>query len=141
MTDFAHSCKTTRVTRRRETELQLYTHTCGLLNVCNCCNHRLSKVAETDVYRKGQELRENLQERWETSDSPLVHKAEDIKERFFTQVRSLGRCDCLPLNHLWALAFDCCPLPVGSSLSGTAVVCMFDRGVVAGLLAWYKLAS
>lgn len=39
------------------------------------------------MVKKGQELRESLAEKWETSDSPLVHKVEDVKERFFTQVR------------------------------------------------------
>ena len=44
-------------------------------------------IADSAAFRKGAELRENLAEKWETSDHPLVHKVEDVKERLFAQAR------------------------------------------------------
>jgi hypothetical protein len=35
------------------------------------------------VVTKGQELAEDLRERWETSDSPVVHKIQDLNESIF----------------------------------------------------------
>lgn len=43
---------------------------------------RVTKLSEP-VVTKSQELAEDLQERWETSDSPVVHKIQDINDRVF----------------------------------------------------------
>lgn len=42
----------------------------------------ITKMSEP-VVTKSQELAEDLQERWETSDSPVVHKIQDINDRVF----------------------------------------------------------
>ncbi|GLC45459.1 hypothetical protein PLESTB_000316300 [Pleodorina starrii] len=42
------------------------------------------KVTDTAAYKKGQELVEDLKDKYETSDHPVVHKVEDIKSRMFT---------------------------------------------------------
>ncbi|XP_057544350.1 mitochondrial import inner membrane translocase subunit TIM44-2-like isoform X1 [Amaranthus tricolor] len=41
-----------------------------------------TKISEP-VVTKSQELAEDLQERWETSDSPVVHKIQDLNDRVF----------------------------------------------------------
>ncbi|XP_074276666.1 mitochondrial import inner membrane translocase subunit TIM44-2-like [Silene latifolia] len=43
---------------------------------------RVSKMSEP-VVTKSQELAEDLQERWDTSDSPAVHKIQDINDKVF----------------------------------------------------------
>lgn len=43
---------------------------------------RVTMMSEP-VVTKSQELAEDLQERWETSDSPVVHKIQDINDRVF----------------------------------------------------------
>ncbi|KMS96872.1 hypothetical protein BVRB_7g180750 [Beta vulgaris subsp. vulgaris] len=42
----------------------------------------VTKMSEP-VVTKSQELAEDLQERWETSDSPVVHKIQDLNDRVF----------------------------------------------------------
>ncbi|GAB4830525.1 hypothetical protein Ancab_020236 [Ancistrocladus abbreviatus] len=42
----------------------------------------VSKMSEP-VMTKSQELAEDIQERWETSDSPVVHKIQDLNEKVF----------------------------------------------------------
>ncbi|KAL2631447.1 hypothetical protein R1flu_016133 [Riccia fluitans] len=44
---------------------------------------RLTSVKEHPVVAKSQELAEDLRERWETSDSPVVHKIQDINDSLF----------------------------------------------------------
>ncbi|CAK9201934.1 unnamed protein product [Sphagnum troendelagicum] len=44
---------------------------------------QLKTVKELPVVTKGQELAEDLRERWETSDSPVVHKIQDLNESIF----------------------------------------------------------
>ncbi|KAI8463752.1 MAG: hypothetical protein J3K34DRAFT_136258 [Monoraphidium minutum] len=41
------------------------------------------KLTENPVVKKGQEIADDLRDRYETSDNPMVHKVEDIKERVF----------------------------------------------------------
>lgn len=43
---------------------------------------RFRKMSEPVVV-KGQELAEDMQERWETSDSPVVHKIQDLNDKVF----------------------------------------------------------
>ncbi|GAB2298346.1 hypothetical protein Dimus_032414 [Dionaea muscipula] len=43
---------------------------------------RVSKMSEP-VVTKSQELKEDMQERWETSDNPVVHKIQDLNEKVF----------------------------------------------------------
>ncbi|XP_021851476.1 mitochondrial import inner membrane translocase subunit TIM44-2-like isoform X5 [Spinacia oleracea] len=43
---------------------------------------RITKMGEP-VVTKSQELAEDLQERWETSDSPVIHKIQDINDKVF----------------------------------------------------------
>ncbi|KAK9706994.1 hypothetical protein RND81_07G166200 [Saponaria officinalis] len=43
---------------------------------------RVSKMSEP-VVTKSHEFKEDLQERWETSDSPVVHKIQDINDKVF----------------------------------------------------------
>ncbi|KXZ52540.1 hypothetical protein GPECTOR_9g584 [Gonium pectorale] len=42
------------------------------------------KVTDTTAFKKGQELVEDLKDKYETSDHPVVHKVEDLKSRMFT---------------------------------------------------------
>eukprot|EP00798_Chlamydomonas_sp_ICE-L_P007995 gene7995-1222_t len=42
------------------------------------------KVSDSSVYKKGQEMVEDLKEKYETSDHPAVHKVEEMKERIMT---------------------------------------------------------
>ncbi|KAG0631007.1 hypothetical protein M758_1G220100 [Ceratodon purpureus] len=44
---------------------------------------RIKTVTDHPVVTKGQELAEDLRERWETSDSPVVHKIQDLNESLF----------------------------------------------------------
>ncbi|KAG6558063.1 hypothetical protein Mapa_000243 [Marchantia paleacea] len=44
---------------------------------------RLSSVKQHPVVAKSQELAEDIRERWETSDSPVVHKIQDINDSLF----------------------------------------------------------
>lgn len=41
------------------------------------------KVTNTSAYQKGQQIMEDLKEKYETSDHPVVHKVEEYKERVF----------------------------------------------------------
>lgn len=43
-----------------------------------------SRLQDTSVYKKGQEMVEDLKEKYETSDHPAVHKVEEMKERIMT---------------------------------------------------------
>lgn len=38
-------------------------------------------VKDSAAYQKGQQLVEDLKEKYETSDHPMVHKVEEYKER------------------------------------------------------------
>ncbi|GFR45893.1 hypothetical protein Agub_g7349 [Astrephomene gubernaculifera] len=42
------------------------------------------KVTDTAAYKKSQEMVEDLKDKYETSDHPMVHKVEDIKAQMFT---------------------------------------------------------
>ncbi|KAG2484061.1 hypothetical protein HYH03_017081 [Edaphochlamys debaryana] len=42
------------------------------------------KVTDTAAFKKGQEMVEDLKDKYETSDHPVVHKVEDLKSRMFT---------------------------------------------------------
>eukprot|EP00252_Welwitschia_mirabilis_P024708 TRINITY_DN7410_c0_g1_i4.p1 TRINITY_DN7410_c0_g1~~TRINITY_DN7410_c0_g1_i4.p1 ORF type:complete len:319 (+),score=73.22 TRINITY_DN7410_c0_g1_i4:173-1129(+) len=44
---------------------------------------RVCGISEHPVVTKGQELAEDLRERWETSDSPVVHKIQDLNDTIF----------------------------------------------------------
>ncbi|MCO5602759.1 hypothetical protein L7F22_056897 [Adiantum nelumboides] len=44
---------------------------------------RFKGVKQHPVVRKGQEIAEDMRERWETSDSPVVHKIQDLNESLF----------------------------------------------------------
>lgn len=44
---------------------------------------RFKGVKKHPVVIKGQEIAEDMRERWETSDSPVVHKIQDINESLF----------------------------------------------------------
>ncbi|KAK8650748.1 hypothetical protein V6N13_140374 [Hibiscus sabdariffa] len=45
---------------------------------------RVSGISEPVVV-KGQEIAEDVRERWETSDNPIVHKIQDINESIFQE--------------------------------------------------------
>lgn len=45
---------------------------------------RVSGMSEP-VVTKGQEIAEDMRERWETSDNPIVHKIQDINESIFQE--------------------------------------------------------
>lgn len=44
---------------------------------------RFKGVKKHPVVIKGQEIAEDMRERWETSDSPVVHKIQDLNESLF----------------------------------------------------------
>ncbi|XP_010528436.1 PREDICTED: mitochondrial import inner membrane translocase subunit TIM44-2-like [Tarenaya hassleriana] len=48
---------------------------------------RLSGISEP-VVNKSQEIAEDVRERWETSDSPIVHKIQDINDTIFQETDS-----------------------------------------------------
>ncbi|KAK4796080.1 hypothetical protein SAY86_028406 [Trapa natans] len=45
---------------------------------------RISNISEP-VVMKGQEIAEDIRERWETTDNPVVHKIQDINETIFQE--------------------------------------------------------
>ena len=45
-------------------------------------------LKDNTVFQKGQEVAETIRERWETSDSPLVHKIQDMSDSMFTENES-----------------------------------------------------
>lgn len=45
--------------------------------------HRLQKIQHHPVMTKGHELAEDIRERWETSDSPVVHRIQDLNDSLF----------------------------------------------------------
>ncbi|XVF72001.1 hypothetical protein PTKIN_Ptkin12aG0086100 [Pterospermum kingtungense] len=45
---------------------------------------RVTGISEP-VVTKGQEIAEDMRERWETSDNPIVHKIQDINESIFQE--------------------------------------------------------
>ena len=46
---------------------------------------KLNKLRDSSAYKKGTDFANDLQERWETSDSPLVHKIQDMQDGMFTE--------------------------------------------------------
>ncbi|OVA14898.1 Tim44-like domain [Macleaya cordata] len=48
---------------------------------------RISGISEP-VVTKGQELAEDMRERWETSDHPVVHKIQDLNETVFGETHA-----------------------------------------------------
>ncbi|GLJ37157.1 hypothetical protein SUGI_0753660 [Cryptomeria japonica] len=49
---------------------------------------RVRGVGEHPAVAKSQELAEDIRERWETSDSPVVHKIQDLNETIFGESAS-----------------------------------------------------
>ncbi|KAL6194179.1 hypothetical protein ACLB2K_035263 [Fragaria x ananassa] len=48
---------------------------------------RISGISEP-VKTKGEEIMEDMKERWETTDSPIVHKIQDISESVFQETNA-----------------------------------------------------
>jgi import inner membrane translocase subunit TIM44 len=46
---------------------------------------KLSALRSSGAFKKGSDVLEDIRERWETSDSPLVHKIQDMQEGLFTE--------------------------------------------------------
>ncbi|EIE24514.1 Tim44-domain-containing protein [Coccomyxa subellipsoidea C-169] len=46
---------------------------------------RVASLREHKVFSKGKEVADDLRERWETSDSPLVHRIQDMTETVFEE--------------------------------------------------------
>ena len=46
---------------------------------------KLAQLKTTGAYKKGEEALEDLRERWETSDSPIVHRIQDMQEGMWTE--------------------------------------------------------
>lgn len=46
---------------------------------------KIEGLKRSTPYAKGAELAEDLRERWETSDSPMVHRIQDFQESMFTE--------------------------------------------------------
>ena len=46
---------------------------------------KLEGLKKTVPYSKGAELAEDIRERWETSDSPMVHRIQDFQDSLFTE--------------------------------------------------------
>ena len=46
---------------------------------------KLEGLKKTAPYSKGAELAEDIRERWETSDSPMVHRIQDFQDSLFTE--------------------------------------------------------
>lgn len=46
---------------------------------------KLEGLKKTAPYAKGAELAEDMRERWETSDSPMVHRIQDFQDSLFTE--------------------------------------------------------
>ncbi|KDO60499.1 hypothetical protein CISIN_1g011958mg [Citrus sinensis] len=69
---------------------------------------RITGISEP-VVTKGQEIAEDVRERWETSDNPIVHKIQDMNETIFQEtdaaasIKEIRRRD--PYDHVF---FDFC---------------------------------
>ena len=46
---------------------------------------KLEGLKKTAPYAKGAELAEDMRERWETSDSPVVHRIQDFQDNLFSE--------------------------------------------------------
>ena len=46
---------------------------------------KLEGLKKTAPYAKGAELAEDMRERWETSDSPMVHRIQDFQDNLFSE--------------------------------------------------------
>ena len=46
---------------------------------------KLEGLKQTPAYKKGEEALEDMRERWETSDNPMVHKIQDMQESMFAE--------------------------------------------------------
>ena len=46
---------------------------------------KLSALRTSAPFQKGSDVFEDIRERWETSDSPLVHRIQDMQEGLFTE--------------------------------------------------------
>lgn len=46
---------------------------------------KLEGLKQTPAYKKGEEALEDMRERWETSDNPMVHRIQDMQENLFTE--------------------------------------------------------
>ena len=43
----------------------------------------MEKIGNSEAIKKLKNVQEDLRERWETSDSPMVHRIQDASESFF----------------------------------------------------------
>lgn len=46
---------------------------------------KLESLKQTPTYKKGEETLEDIRERWETSDNPVVHRIQDFQDNLFTE--------------------------------------------------------
>jgi import inner membrane translocase subunit TIM44 len=46
---------------------------------------KLQGLKRTPVYKKGEEALEDMRERWETSDNPMVHRIQDMQENLWSE--------------------------------------------------------
>lgn len=83
---------------------------------------RLSTFRNAKVFSKGKEVADDLRERWETSDSPFVHRI---------QVSASQTSILQPRLHVavWVLLYSLLFRPSQRVYAGIMkVLCIYDRG-------------
>ena len=68
-------------TRRKKSVFETFAEKAGVTSVFA----KLQALRSSGAFKKGSDVFEDIRERWETSDSPLVHKIQDMQEGLFTE--------------------------------------------------------
>ena len=67
--------------RRRKSAFETFAERTGVTSVFA----KLDALRRSEAFKKGSDVFEDIRERWETSDSPLVHRIQDMQEGLFTE--------------------------------------------------------
>ena len=88
---------------------------------------KLGGIKRSSAYAKTAELAEDLRERWETSDSPLVHRIQDMQDSVFGETeqaetyKAIRRLDgTFVMNDFLATVRRDVPVVLGAYLKGDA---------------------
>ncbi len=89
------------------------------------------------MFKKGQELAEDLRDKYETSDHPFVHRVEDVKERLFSESGTAQVMGDAGRRLGWPQA----GLAAGSRAAGSKLGWQQASGHQAGLAAGHTLQA
>ena len=67
--------------RRKKSAFETFAEKTGATSVFA----KLSALRRSGAFKKGSDVLEDIRERWETSDSPIVHRIQDMQEGLFTE--------------------------------------------------------